>query len=171
LFVGSIEPRKNLDTLLKALDQKPAAWPLVVSGAKGWMNAPIQDRINAAGDRVIMLGYVADEDMPLLYGAAGLFVFPSHYEGFGLPVLEAMACGTPVITTNVSSLPEVAGDACLLVNDPADADELAAAIRLLSGDEAERERRIARGFAQAARFSRSRINADLLAVYRHLLEM
>ena len=169
LFVGSIEPRKNLATLLDAYAQRPTDWPLIVCGANGWMNAAIKDKIAAMGAAVRVIGYVPDAELPLLYNAAGVFVFPTHYEGFGMPVLEAMACGTPVITSRVSSLPEVGGTAAVYTSDPANADELAHALRALTADPDERERRRALGLQQATRFARTTIAADLLAVYRRLL--
>ena len=114
------------------------------------------------------LGPVADADLPALYAAATCFVFPSRYEGFGLPVLEAMACGTPVACSNVSSLPEVAGDAALLF-DPADAAAMAQAIARLLDEPSLRDDLRTRGLAQAARFTWERTAARTLDVYRKLL--
>jgi alpha-1,3-rhamnosyl/mannosyltransferase len=118
-------------------------------------------------DRVVFLGPVAEAELPALYTGAELFVFPSLYEGFGLPVLEAMACGTPVVCSNVSSLPEVAGDAACQVN-PLAVDELAAAIGRVLGDAALRQQMRERGLAQAARFSWTRTAQETLAVYRQI---
>jgi glycosyltransferase involved in cell wall biosynthesis len=108
---------------------------------------------------------VPPEDLPALYSAARLFVLPSLYEGFGLPVLEAMACGTPVVCSNASCLPEVAGDAALLV-EPHDVDGLAAALERVLSDEALRRVMIERGLAQVARFSWAKAARETLAVYR-----
>jgi len=156
LFLGALEPRKNLATLLDAYDQLPQAlresFPLVVAGASGWKNRRLRQRLAAAQRAgVRWLGYVPPSVLPLVYGGASLFVFPSLYEGFGLPVLEAMAAGVPVVTSNVSSLPEVAGDAALTV-DPRSASELARAIErvltdsALAADLAQRGQRRARDY-------------------------
>ncbi|MEM4301926.1 MAG: glycosyltransferase family 1 protein, partial [Candidatus Caldarchaeum sp.] len=133
LYVGTIEPRKNLVALLEAYAailtrNTQHAIRLVVVGKKGWLYEGFFRRLRELDleERVHFTGYVPDEDLPALYSAADLFVFPSLYEGFGLPVLEAMACGVPVVCSNTSSLPEVAGDAALLVN-PTDVQALAAA--------------------------------------------
>jgi Glycosyltransferase len=138
LYVGTIEPRKNLTALLEAFHHLLATHDLrlVIVGKKGWLYEGFFRRLRELGleDRVIFTGYVPDEDLPAIYSAADLFVFPSLYEGFGLPVLEAMACGTPVVCSNTSSLPEVAGDAALLV-DPTDVRALAGAIERVLTDE------------------------------------
>ncbi|HIP90277.1 MAG TPA: glycosyltransferase family 1 protein, partial [Candidatus Nanopusillus sp.] len=128
LYVGTLEPRKNIPTLIKAyykLKKQGLPHKLVITGKKGWKYRSIFKTINKLNLRkdVIFTGYVPDEDLPTLYNAADLFVYPSLYEGFGLPPLEAMACGTPVITSNTSSLPEVVGDAGIMV-DPYDVDGL-----------------------------------------------
>ena len=134
LYVGNLEPRKNLITLLKAFTQLNLAaidaalgapLKLAIVGVKGWMYQDIFVESQRVGltDRIVFTGYVQDADLPALYSGAKLFVYPSIFEGFGLPVLEAMQCGAPVITSNVSSLPEVAGDAALLVS-PYDVAEL-----------------------------------------------
>ena len=120
------------------------------------------------GDSVMFLGPVAGADLPALYAGAELFVFPSLYEGFGFPVLEAMACGTPVICSNVSSLPEVAGSAALQV-DPRDTDALAAAMDRVLGDAALRQEMRREGLAQAGRFSWTRTAQQTLAAYRRVL--
>src|SRR5262249_38222888 len=133
LYVGSIEVRKNLARLLEAYGRLrlwSQNWKLVIVGARKWKFSPVFEAIQRLElePHVHFTGYVADEDLPALYSGADLFAFPSIYEGFGLPVLEAMACGTPVITSNTSSLPEVAGDAALLV-DAYDVDAIASAMR------------------------------------------
>jgi glycosyltransferase involved in cell wall biosynthesis len=115
------------------------------------------------------MGFVPEDDLPALYNGADLFAFPSLYEGFGLPVLEAMACGTPVITSNVSSLPEVAGNAALLV-DPYNVDELAGAIRRILSDPALAADLRARGLERARQFSWERTAQETLEVYRNVLQ-
>ncbi|MGB8646288.1 MAG: glycosyltransferase family 1 protein [Anaerolineae bacterium] len=156
LSVGTIEPRKNLARLIEAFARLPRReeWDLVIAGGRGWMYQEILDAPAqfGANDRVRFLGFVPDADLPALYTLATLFVYPSLYEGFGLPVLEAMACGTPLITSNVSSMPEVAGEAGILVN-PRDTEELTAAIRQLIDDEALRRELAERGLKQATKFS------------------
>jgi glycosyltransferase involved in cell wall biosynthesis len=130
LFVGSVEPRKNLAGLLEAFSSLPEKtqrdYPLVLAGATGWKNEDI-GRTIARNPNVRAIGYVSRDLLPAVYESSSVFVFPSHYEGFGMPVLEAMAAGIPVITSNVSGLPEVLGDAGILV-DPDDAGALAEAI-------------------------------------------
>ncbi|MBC8162183.1 MAG: glycosyltransferase family 4 protein [Roseiflexaceae bacterium] len=161
LFVGTVQPRKNLERVIEAFarfkPQSSAASPqpmLVIAGKKGWLTEAIERRaaeIGVAG-QVRFIGYLPDADVPpLLRGALG-FVFPSLYEGFGMPVLEAMACGAPVITSTTSSLPEVAGNAALLV-DPRDVGAIAAAIGRLAGDATLRAELRQRGVARAADFS------------------
>ncbi len=122
LYLGTIEPRKNVQKLIQAYallkKEFPAAPQLILAGGRGWFSEGIYGQAEESGvkEYVRFLGYVADDDVPILLKGAEIFVFPSLYEGFGMPVLEAMACGTPVLTSNVASLPEVAGDAAVLVN-------------------------------------------------------
>jgi glycosyltransferase involved in cell wall biosynthesis len=117
LYVGTLEPRKNLPTLLEAYAEVARRYdaPLIVGGGKGWLYDQVFQRLEELGlrERVRFVGYIEEEELPLWYAAATVFVFPSIYEGFGMPPLEAMACGTPVVTSNSSSLPEVVGDADL----------------------------------------------------------
>jgi glycosyltransferase involved in cell wall biosynthesis len=155
LFLGTMEPRKNLARLLDAVAKVGAdVGPLVLAGADGWGNDELRPRIAelARQGRVRPLGYVPEPLRAPLLGGARAFVYPSLYEGFGWPPLEAMACGTPVITSNISALPEVVGDAALLV-DPLDVDGLAAAILRLWDDEALRDDLRARGLARARLFT------------------
>jgi glycosyltransferase involved in cell wall biosynthesis len=156
LYVGTLEPRKNLTTLLDAYAQiaRQSAVPLLVGGGKGWMYDAVFARLEALGlrDRVHFVGYLDEEELPLWYAAARLFVFPSLYEGFGMPPLEAMACGTPVVTSNSSSLPEVVGDAGLMVA-PMDVDALADAIMRLLSDEALHADLRERGLRRAQQFA------------------
>ncbi len=193
LYVGTIQPRKNLERLIEAFalagqimgnavaigdadpparryrfpgEAHPAPTPLLaIAGRQGWRTEAIERRAAALGiaDRVRFLGYVPDADLPPLLSGALAFTFPSLYEGFGMPVLEAMACGAPVLTSTTSSLPEVAGDAALLVN-PADTNAIAAALVRLATDAPLRADLRARGLARAAHFTWERCARETLAV-------
>jgi len=172
LSVGTLQPRKNYVRLMRAFASlKPAVLApgtqLLIAGGQGWLYQEILAEAEKHGDWVRILGFVDDADLPALYRHAALFAFPSLYEGFGLPVLEAMACGVPVVCSNASSLPEVAGDAALLV-DPLDTDGLAAAIARALADGDLREGMIARGLAQAARFTWKQAARQLLGVLNTL---
>jgi len=174
LFLGTLEPRKNLTTLIRAYGrwrQAESNIPkLVIAGGKGWYYDQIfaeVERLGLAGV-VIFPGYVTQEELPLWYNAADLFVYPSRFEGFGLPVLEAMACGTPVVTTNVASLPEVAGDAALLVS-PDDEEQLIEAMRRVLHDQDLRWEMGVKGQAQAAAFTWERTARQTVAVYEQAL--
>jgi glycosyltransferase involved in cell wall biosynthesis len=142
---------------------------LVIAGKKGWLCESFFARLRELGleDEVVLPGYIADEDLPAVYSAASVFVFPSLYEGFGLPPLEAMACGTPAVCSNASSLPEVCGEAALLV-EPTDVAALAQAMARVLSDEPLRATLRARGLAQAAKFSWERTARETLAVYREV---
>jgi glycosyltransferase involved in cell wall biosynthesis len=175
LFVGTLERRKNLVSLLRAfaLCKRKASIKhgLVLVGKRGWLYRDIFQAVEELGLKqdVFFLGYVPNEDLPGLYSAADLSILVSLYEGFGLPVLESMACGTPVITSNVSSLPEVAGDATILV-PPTDIEQIASAmIDVLSSAEI-REQMIARGFSQVSKFTRERFAKEMIAAYEKTLE-
>jgi len=161
LYVGTLHPRKNLARLVQAFASLPdslrSQFPglrLVLAGQKGWLYQDIMDQVHKLGlkSRVVLTGYVPDEDLPALLSGALAFAFPSLYEGFGFPVLEAMACGVPVVCSDSSSLPEVAGDAALLV-DPLDIDALAGALAQVMVDEGLRRRLVGRGFQRIQRFS------------------
>jgi glycosyltransferase involved in cell wall biosynthesis len=155
LFVGTLEPRKNVIRLIESYAQLPAHRPpLILVGGKGWLYDQIFARVKSLGldDNVRFAGFVPPEDLPKWYNAATLFVYPSLYEGFGLPPLEAMACGTPVVTSTASSLPEVVGQAALLV-DPADTEALTDAMNRVLGDQVLQERMRAKGLLQAQGFS------------------
>jgi glycosyltransferase involved in cell wall biosynthesis len=174
LHVGTLEPRKNAVALLRAFERLRAGratnHTLVLVGRRGWMYEPILAALRAPGlgGRVRLIDDADNDVLPALYSAAELFVYPSLYEGFGLPVVEAMACGTPVVTSTTSSLPEVAGDAALLA-DPRDADALAAAIERALGDPDLRAALAARGRTRARHFSWQRCARETLAVYEEAL--
>jgi glycosyltransferase involved in cell wall biosynthesis len=166
LFVGSFHPRKNLKGLLDAYAQIAGQVPhdLVVVGSRwGEEDALVYSQRTGVADRIRFLKYVPEPDLPLLYNAADLFVFPSVYEGFGFPVLEALACGCPTITTNVSSLPEVAGDAAILVS-PTNTTELGAAICQVLADEHLRNQLSQRGLRQAQRFAWTSTAGQILSL-------
>ncbi|MFZ2162808.1 MAG: glycosyltransferase family 1 protein [Sideroxyarcus sp.] len=173
LFTGTIEPRKNLDALLTAYGRLTEAvrnrWPLVLTGYQGWGSQAIHDRI-AQGERegwLRYLGYLPSAELPLLMAGARLFAYPSLYEGFGLPVLEAMASGTPVVCSNSSSLPEVAGDAAAMC-PPGDIDSLHLLLQSGLEDETWRTEAINKGLARAAMFSWARCAEKTISVYRAL---
>jgi glycosyltransferase involved in cell wall biosynthesis len=174
LHVGSIDPRKNLVTMFKALAilrDDGLQVKLVVAGSKEYNYRPIFDAVQALGleDQVLFLGFVSDAELVDVYNLAQLFVFPSIHEGFGYPPLEAMACGTPVVVSNSSALPEIVGDAALQVN-PLNAAELAAAIRLLLTDSGLREQLAFRGKQRAAFFTWERTARETLKVYEEVVE-
>lgn len=173
-FVGTLEPRKNLPGLLQAyrllLNAGVTTAPLVLVGGKGWLYDEVFEHVEVLHltERVRFLHDVPDEDLPGLYNAASLLATPSFYEGFGLPALEAMACGTPVVVAERASLPEVAGDAGLLVN-PDDPDDVARALTRVLTDEPLQARMRELGLAQAARFTWEETARKTLAVYRRVL--
>jgi glycosyltransferase involved in cell wall biosynthesis len=170
LYLGNLEPRKNVEGLVEAYARlradAPDTPPLVVAGGKGWFYETLFARVRTLGleRSVTFAGYVRDEEQPLWYAAAELFIYPSFFEGFGLPVVEAMACGTPVITSNVSSLPEVAGDVAVQV-DPHDSAALAHAMRRLLQDDQTRYRLAAEGPSWARQFSTERTVRGCRDVY------
>jgi glycosyltransferase involved in cell wall biosynthesis len=172
LYVGTLHPRKNLVRLVQAFARLPDAMQarlpdlqLVLAGQKGWLCEEIFAEVRRLDveNRVLLTGYVPDEDLPALLSGALAFVFPSLYEGFGLPVLEAMACGTPVICANTSSLPEVAGDAALLV-DPLDTSDIAAALARVVIDGNVRHALAGAGFRRVQQFSWRRCAQETLRV-------
>jgi glycosyltransferase involved in cell wall biosynthesis len=178
LYFGGFDVRKNVERLILAYQaalphfQRPCQ--LVIAGSLGLVGHPLYPdprllihRLGLEG-KVIVTGKISEEEKPNLYSAATAFIFPSLYEGFGMPVLEAMACGAPVITSNLSSLPEVAGDAALLV-DPTSLDEMAAAMVKLIDDPALREELKSRGLRRATQFSWEAAAAKTLEVYRQVV--
>jgi glycosyltransferase involved in cell wall biosynthesis len=171
LFVGTLEPRKNVAGLVEAYACLPGDCPpLLLVGGKGWLYDDIFARVEALNlaDRVRFVGYIPGEELPWWYNAAELFVYPSVYEGFGLPPLEAMACGTPVVSSNVSSLPEVVGEAGLLV-DPADSQALIGAMGQVLVDADRRRAMRDAGLAQARLFAWPEAARQTVACYRHAL--
>lgn len=171
LSVGTIQPRKNYGRLIQALARLDPPVALVIVGSKGWAYESVFNQIAQLGleKRVHFPGFVDDTDLPALYSAAALFAYPSLYEGFGLPALEAMACGTPVVASNQSALPEVVGQAGLLV-DPYSVDEIATALnQILTYDRLRAKLSIA-GMAQAAKFTWPKMAAKLIKLYQQLLK-
>jgi glycosyltransferase involved in cell wall biosynthesis len=156
LFAGTLEPRKNVVRVIEAFRRLPAPvraeCSLVLAGAKGWRDSEILDLVRDSGASVMHLGYVTYRELAYLYSLAEVFVFPSLYEGFGLPPLEAMACGAPVVSSGAASLPEVCGDAVLYA-DPEDADSIAGALLRILEDRSLGERLAEAGFRRSALFS------------------
>lgn len=168
LCLSTVEPRKNMLRTIQAFEQcvleKNLPYKLVIVGGKGWNNGEIYDYVNNNNlqEHVIFTGYVSDEDVKNIYANASLFIYASLYEGFGLPPLEAMQSGIPVITSNNSSLPEVAGDACILV-DPYSTEEIRDAIvKVLNSEELQQKMR-EKGIAQAKKFSWETCGKKMLA--------
>jgi glycosyltransferase involved in cell wall biosynthesis len=173
LYVGAIEPRKNLPRLVDAFAaarRRGIPHELVCVGPYGWSSRDLYDHVDRLHlqDVVHFTGYLPAEDLPAVYNAAEVFAFPSLYEGFGLPVIEAMACGTPTITSRTSSLEEIAADAALTV-DPCDVGALAAATVSLAGDAGLRHTLARRGLQRAREFSWSRSARDVLALYARVV--
>lgn len=174
LSVGTLEPRKNLAVLLAAYEGLPTVlrqrYPLVVAGMSGWHSEALMmsARHLIARGELRLLGYVADEFMPALYAGAAAFGYPSRYEGFGLPVLEAMASGVPVVTSNLTSLPEVVGDAGLMV-DPDDVDGMREGLRHLLEDRAYAEALGHLGLMRSRTFSWERCARETFSVYEHVM--
>jgi glycosyltransferase involved in cell wall biosynthesis len=169
LYLGTIQPRKNLARLIEAyarlVETHGVKWDLVLAGKRGWLSEELYAAAQrqGLGDRVHFPGYIPEEDAPNLLGKALFFAFPSLFEGFGLPVLEAQQKGVPVMCAHNSALPEVAGDAAILV-DPTDMDAIADAMLRLSQDEALRQQLIARGYENVKRFSWQKAARETLDV-------
>ena len=175
LHVGTLEPRKNITGLIKAYsifkkENNECDFNLVIAGEKGWMYSSIFALVEKLKleNSVTFIGYIEDGELPILYNAAKVFVYPSLYEGFGLPVLEAMACGIPVITSNTSSLPEIVGDAGIMV-DPRDSAALAAAIQKVILDNDLREEMIRKGLKKAENFSWEKTAKETTQIYNKVL--
>jgi len=179
LYFGTIEPRKNLILLIKAFEalKEKTSWKgfeggvfsdlkLVIAGVKGWLYKDIFKEVENSKYKkdIIFTGFIEDKDKPYLYNLANLFVYPSFFEGFGFPPLEAMACGVPTIVSNVSSLPEVVGNGAVMI-DPYNVDELAFAIRKVLEDKDLRENLIKKGLKQAKKFSWYKTAQEVLRVF------
>ncbi len=165
LFVGTLEPRKNLSLLIKALTRIQTQVPLILVGWYGWGDKEWLRRIDPdLRKRIFIAGHVDEETLACLYSGASAFVFPSLYEGFGLPILEAMACGCPVICSNAASMPEVSGDAAVLI-DPTDVDALAHELDQVLTDSTARQSMILRGFERSRQFSWRKTAVKTLEVF------
>jgi glycosyltransferase involved in cell wall biosynthesis len=175
LNVGTLEPRKNLLRLINAYKMvastREPVPKLVIVGWQGWRNEDLGKLVRESGlaDQVVLVGYVPDDDLPTLYRNATVFVYPSLYEGFGLPPLEAMACGTPVITSNVSSIPEVVGDAGILI-DPYNTTEIARAIASVLNNEELRESLRTSGLVRSRLFNWDKTARETLKLYQEVIE-
>jgi glycosyltransferase involved in cell wall biosynthesis len=178
LYVGTLEPRKNLVRLVQAFHKlkreniRYQEYKLVFAGGKGWLYNKIFETVKKLDmqKEVVFTGPLKEDDLLYLYNAADLFVYPSLYEGFGLPPLEAMACGTPVITSNTSSLPEVVGDAGIMV-DPYNIDELAKAMHKVLSNDGLREDMIKNGLERAKMFNWEKYAREILRVYEEVYEI
>lgn len=172
LTVGTVQPRKNYQMLIRAFAPIAAAWPhhLYIAGGKGWLYEAMLEEVARQGleGRVRFLGFVADEDLPALYSGADLFLFPSLYEGFGLPLLEAMQCGVPVITSDASSLPEVVGTETAVLLSPHQPEPWTEAIRALLANPQRRRQLADVGPLRAAQFTWQSAARQLLQLYQTL---
>ncbi|MEX2006660.1 MAG: glycosyltransferase family 1 protein [Candidatus Saccharimonadales bacterium] len=174
LYASTLEPRKNIEGILRSYsalgDDLKMEYGLVLAGGKGWKDESIFktiDELRSAGENIITTGYVPDEDLPAIYSGATLFVYPSFYEGFGIPLLEAMACGVPVITSNNTSLPEVVGSAAILV-EAGDTTALSKAINKVLNNPERANLLREKGLAQAKKFSWEKSAKKLMAVLEKL---
>jgi len=174
LYLGTLEPRKNIISLIKAFETlnskfkiQNSKFKLVVAGSKGWLYKDILEaaKKSAFKNDIIFTGFIGDEDKAVLYSLADLFVYPSFYEGFGFPPLEAMSYGTPVITSDFSSLPEAVGDAAIMVN-PYNPNELAKAMELVLGDEKLRDFLVKKGFERIKKFSWHKCAGETLNILK-----
>ena len=172
LFVGSLEPRKNLERMLRSYLSLPRVlrdeYRCVLVGGSGWNNEEIQKLIDANPEHLLRLGYVSDEDLPKLYNLSSLFLFASLYEGFGLPALEAMACGCPVLSSNITSLPEVCGDAALLV-DPYDSEAIRDGMMRILEDSSLASQFSDKGIEHVKRFTWDQCAREHLGVFRGVM--
>jgi glycosyltransferase involved in cell wall biosynthesis len=174
LYIGAIEPRKNLPVLLEAFSQlleTGRTQDLVLVGRRGWMYEEVFRLIDGLGlkQHVHLTGYVPAKDLPILYNLAQVFVYPSIYEGFGIPPVEAMACGTPVVTTHSSSMIETVGDAGLLT-PPGDESALAAALQMLLDDDGLQEQLRQKGLQRAAKYTWEHTARETLNVYERAVK-
>lgn len=173
LFLSTLEPRKNVANIIKAYDmlapELRTKYQLVLAGKKGWLDEEIEVLCTKMGDRVLRTGRVDSEDKAPLYSGATLFAFPSAYEGFGMPILEAMACGTPVVTSNISSMPEVASDAAILV-DPSDVHDIVQAFTKVLTDSKLARELIKLGLKQSKQSSWEKSGQQLAKLLRSLVK-
>ena len=174
LYVGSLALRKNLERLIDAYAQLrrwSQRWTLVVVGAQSWNKTAIFEKVQELEllPSIHFTGFIADPDLPALYSGADLFVFPSLYEGFGIPVLEAMACGTPVVTSNCTSLPSVAGDAAVLV-DPTSAESISSGMRHVLENPALAESLRSQGLVRARDFTWEKVAQEVTMVYERVID-
>jgi len=171
--VGSIEPRKNLAGLLKAynsLDKEfKKEYKLVLVGFKGWENEEIINLIEQDKENIHYLGFVSDSELAKVYNLASLFVFPSFYEGFGLPVVEAMACGTPVVCSNTTSLPEVGGEAAMYC-DPNNVNDIAEKMEMVLGDGKLQQNMIEKGLERAKKFTWEKSTEEHMRIFKEVLK-
>jgi glycosyltransferase involved in cell wall biosynthesis len=174
LFVGSFHPRKNLLTLIDAFEEIASDYPhdLVIVGNPIWENNTIAKRISSSRlfKRIKWIGYVPQTELPLFYNAADIFVYPSKYEGFGLPVLEALACGCPTITSDVSSMPEVGGDAAIYVS-PNDVDQLDSAIRTLLTNSTLKNELSLKSYKRAKEFSWNKTARETISIMESIVKL
>ncbi len=171
--IGTVQPRKNYGRLIQAVAHLRTAGydiDLVIAGGRGWLEDPIYETLHTTKmeEHVHFIGFADEADLPALYSAAYLCAFPSLYEGFGLPILESMACGTPVITSNLSSLPEVAGDAAITI-DPYNLDAITDGIRRLLDDSALHQAYVQKGYERAKQFTWEKSARHLRQIYSKLL--
>lgn len=174
LYVGLVEPRKNLPGLIQAYHlavERGIEHRLVIVGGFGWRYRQVLEEVEARGlqERVRFTGYIPQVDLPIVYNLASLFVYPTLYEGFGLPALEAMACGTPVVTSDVASLPEIVGEAGILV-PPGDQQALSQALQEVLGNQGLQDRLATKGPERASQFTWERTARQTLQVYQHVFE-
>jgi len=175
LFLSTLQPRKNVERLIRSYTclwhRGDLDWDLVLAGKPGWLSQPILEaaRTSAAQSCIHLPGYVNTEQAAALYAGARFFCYPSLHEGFGLPILEAQSCGVPVMTSHNSSLPEIAGDAALLV-DPENEEEIAQAMLRLSQDEKLRQDLVAKGYRNLSRFSWEKAARETLAVLARIIQ-
>jgi glycosyltransferase involved in cell wall biosynthesis len=170
LYVGSLEPRKNLGSAIRAIAGYGGGEVLVVVGAGGWMNSDLHELIKRDQDKVRLLGYVPQSDLAPLYSAATATIYPSLYEGFGLPVVESMACGTPVVTSNNSSLAEIGAGAALLLDQPTDVKEIEVALNRLVADSSFYSDLVVRGKERAKLFTPERCALATVDVFQSVIK-
>ena len=174
LFLGTVEPRKNIvrvvDAFIRLKQEENIEHKLVIIGRKGWLYKEILEKISKTpfSHDIVFSDFMSDNDLPFLYSGAEIFLYPSLYEGFGLPVLEAMSCGSPVITSNLSSLPEVAGDAAILV-DPMNVEEIVQAMEKLLRDRELRKELKRKSLERAKFFSWDMAAKETLHLYEDIL--